>query len=28
VRFQRDGVQYTILGSVPPQAAEAAARAL
>jgi outer membrane lipoprotein-sorting protein len=28
VRFQRDGVQYTIVGSVPPSAAEAAARAL
>ncbi len=28
VRFQRDGVAYTIVGSVPPAAAEAAARAL
>ena len=28
VTFQRDGVQYTILGSVTPQAAEAAARGL
>jgi hypothetical protein len=28
VRFQRDGVQYTIVGSVPPAAAEAAARGL
>ncbi|MDP9345177.1 MAG: hypothetical protein M3P44_05575 [Actinomycetota bacterium] len=28
VSFQRDGVQYTILGSVTPQAAEAAARGL
>lgn len=28
VRFARGGVQYTVLGSVPPAAAEAAARAL
>jgi outer membrane lipoprotein-sorting protein len=28
VRFQRDGVAYTIIGSVPPAAAEAAARGL
>jgi outer membrane lipoprotein-sorting protein len=28
VRFDRDGVQYTVAGSVPPAAAEAAARAL
>jgi outer membrane lipoprotein-sorting protein len=28
VRFARGGVQYTLLGSVPPAAAEAAARAL
>jgi hypothetical protein len=28
VQFQRDGVSYTVLGSVPPAAAEAAARAL
>ncbi len=28
VRFQRAGVQYTIVGSVPPAAAEAAARGL
>ncbi|HMJ36319.1 MAG TPA: hypothetical protein VK501_20625 [Baekduia sp.] len=28
VRFSRGGVQYTIIGSVPPAAAEAAARAL
>ena len=28
LRFERDGVTYTILGSVPPAAAEAAARAL
>ena len=28
VRFERGGVQYTILGSVPPAAAEAAARGL
>jgi hypothetical protein len=28
VRFQRGGVAYTVLGSVPPAAAEAAARAL
>jgi outer membrane lipoprotein-sorting protein len=28
VRFERGGVQYTIIGSVPPAAAEAAARAL
>jgi outer membrane lipoprotein-sorting protein len=28
VRFERGGVQYTIVGSVPPAAAEAAARAL
>jgi outer membrane lipoprotein-sorting protein len=28
IRFQRGGVDYTILGSVPPTAAEAAARAL
>jgi hypothetical protein len=28
VRFQRGGVQYTIIGSVPPSAAEAAARGL
>jgi hypothetical protein len=28
VRFQRDGVEYTVIGSVPPAAAEAAARAL
>jgi hypothetical protein len=28
VQFERDGVAYTIVGSVPPAAAEAAARAL
>ena len=28
VQFERDGVAYTIIGSVPPAAAEAAARAL
>ena len=28
VRFQRDGIQYTVLGSVPPATAQAAARAL
>jgi outer membrane lipoprotein-sorting protein len=28
VRFERGGVQYTLVGSVPPAAAEAAARAL
>jgi hypothetical protein len=28
VRFQRDGVAYTVLGSVPPVAAENAARGL
>ena len=28
LRFQRGGVDYTVLGSVPPTAAEAAARAL
>jgi outer membrane lipoprotein-sorting protein len=28
VRFQRDGVQYTVLGSVPPATAQAAARDL
>jgi len=28
VEFERDGVAYTVLGSVPPAAAEAAARAL
>jgi hypothetical protein len=28
LRFERGGVSYTILGSVPPTAAEAAARAL
>ena len=28
VRFERSGVQYTVIGSVPPSAAEAAARAL
>jgi len=28
VRFTRGGVQYTVIGSVPPNAAEAAARAL
>jgi outer membrane lipoprotein-sorting protein len=28
VQFERDGVSYTIVGSVPPAAAEAAARAL
>ena len=28
VQFERDGVAYTVLGSVPPAAAEAAARAL
>jgi outer membrane lipoprotein-sorting protein len=28
LRFERGGVQYTIIGSVPPAAAEAAARAL
>ena len=28
VRFDRGGVSYTVLGSVPPAAAEAAARAL
>ena len=28
LRFQRGGVDYTVLGSVPPAAAEAAARAL
>jgi outer membrane lipoprotein-sorting protein len=28
VRFSRGGVQYTVIGSVPPSAAEAAARAL
>jgi hypothetical protein len=28
VEFERDGVAYTIIGSVPPAAAEAAARAL
>jgi hypothetical protein len=28
VRFQRGGVSYTVIGSVPPAAAEAAARAL
>jgi outer membrane lipoprotein-sorting protein len=28
VRFTRGGVQYTVIGSVPPSAAEAAARAL
>ena len=28
VRFERDGVAYTVLGSVPPVAAENAARGL
>jgi outer membrane lipoprotein-sorting protein len=28
IQFERDGVAYTVLGSVPPAAAEAAARAL
>ena len=28
VQFERDGVSYTVVGSVPPAAAEAAARAL
>ena len=28
VEFRRDGVGYTVVGSVPPAAAEAAARAL
>jgi hypothetical protein len=28
VRFTRDGVTYTVVGSVPPAAADAAARAL
>jgi len=28
VRFTRAGVSYTVLGSVPPTAADAAARAL
>ena len=28
LRFERGGVDYTVLGSVPPTAAEAAARAL
>ena len=28
VEFERDGVAYTVLGSVPAAAAEAAARAL
>ena len=28
VRFQKDGVAYTVIGSVPPVAAEAAARAI
>ena len=28
LRFERGGVAYTVLGSVPPTAAEAAARAL
>ena len=28
VRFQKDGVTYTVIGSVPPVAAEAAARAI
>ena len=28
VQFERDGVAYTVIGSVPPAAAEAAARAL
>ena len=28
VRFERNGVTYTIIGSVPPAAAEAAARGL
>ena len=28
VQFERDGVDYTVIGSVPPAAAEAAARAL
>ena len=28
LRFSRDGVDYIVLGSVPPAAAEAAARAL
>jgi len=28
VQFERDGVSYTVIGSVPPAAAEAAARAL
>ena len=28
IRFQRGGVAYTVLGSVPPAAAEAAARGL
>jgi hypothetical protein len=28
LRFSRRGVTYTVLGSVPPAAAEAAARAL
>jgi len=28
IRFQRGGVAYTVLGSVPPAAAQAAARGL
>ena len=28
IRFDRGGVSYTVLGSVPPAAAEAAARGL
>jgi hypothetical protein len=28
VQFERDGIAYTVVGSVPPAAAEAAARAL
>jgi len=28
VRFTRGGVEYTVIGSVPPAAAEAAARGL
>jgi hypothetical protein len=28
VRFTRGGVRYTVLGSVPPSAADAAARGL
>ena len=28
LRFDRGGVRYTVIGSVPPAAAEAAARAL